>query len=94
MNDMFYDNFVSEGIIQFEKNINQILANRKRKERKMNKIATKTIAFLRRNSKIAYIASINDDEYPVMRAMLVLESESLKTQYFSTNTSSNKVFFF
>lgn len=89
---MFYDNFVSEGIIQFEKILTKCW--RKRKERNMNKIATKTIAFLRRNSKIAYIASINDDEYPVMRAMLVLESESLKTQYFSTNTSSNKVFFF
>lgn len=60
----------------------------------MNKIAKNTIVFLRKNSKVAYLASTSGDGYPIMRAMLVLETENLKTQYFSTNTSSSKVGFY
>ncbi len=60
----------------------------------MNDNATRIIAELRRNSPIAYLASIDDEGYPVIRAMLVLEHDSLKTQYFSTNTSSAKVNYF
>ncbi|MCL1807718.1 MAG: pyridoxamine 5'-phosphate oxidase family protein [Oscillospiraceae bacterium] len=44
-----------------------------------------------RNRPIAYIASINEDGYPQMKAMQVLEHDSMKTHYFSTNTSSKRV---
>lgn len=57
----------------------------------MNETARKSIAALRRNSGTATLASIDDKGYPVMRAMLVLEHDHMKTQYFSTNTSSGKV---
>lgn len=50
-----------------------------------------TILELRNQSDIAYLASVDADGYPIQRAMLVLEHESLQTQYFSTNTSSDKV---
>ncbi len=60
----------------------------------MNVNAKKTITELRQNCGTAYLASINDEGYPVMRAMLVLEHDSLGTQYFSTNTSSGKVRYF
>ena len=49
------------------------------------------IRALRENSKIAYVASVNEDGYPQIKAMMVLEHESLKVQYFSTNTSSKRV---
>lgn len=60
----------------------------------MNESARKSIIHLRKNSGTAYLASINSEGYPVVRAMLVLEHDSFKTQYFSTNTSSGKVSYF
>lgn len=60
----------------------------------MNHAALQSIAELRQTSNTAYLASINNEGYPVMRAMLVLENDSLRTQYFSTNTSSGKVGYF
>lgn len=57
----------------------------------MNKSAKESITNLRKNSSTAYLASIDGEGYPVMRAMLVLEHSSFKTQYFSTNSSSGKV---
>ena len=57
----------------------------------MNENAKSSIAALRKNSSIAYIASVDNEGFPVMRAMLVLEHDSIKTHYFSTNTSSSKV---
>lgn len=57
----------------------------------MNEVAKKEIPRLRKESQIAYIASIDEQGYPVMRGMLVLETDSLHVQYFSTNTSSRKV---
>ena len=60
----------------------------------MTEDAKSTVKELRKNSDIAYLASINDEGYPVMRAMLVLEHDSLRTQYFSTNTSSKKIRYF
>ncbi|MFH1513397.1 MAG: pyridoxamine 5'-phosphate oxidase family protein, partial [Bacillota bacterium] len=50
-----------------------------------------TIWELRNTSDIAYLASVDGDGYPILRAMLVLEHGSLRTQYYSTNTSSDKV---
>jgi general stress protein 26 len=57
----------------------------------MNNDVRKSIAALRQESGSAYVASINGEGYPVMRAMLVLEHDCFETQYFSTNTSSGKV---
>jgi general stress protein 26 len=57
----------------------------------MNENAKASIIHLRKNSNTAFLASINGEGYPVMRAMLVLEHDSFQTQYFSTNTSSRKV---
>ena len=49
------------------------------------------IRALRENSGIAYVASVNEEGYPQVKAMMVLEHESVKTHYFSTNTSSKRV---
>ena len=57
----------------------------------MNANAKGAISELRRDSSTAYLASVDDDGCPVMRSMLVLEHDSLRTQFFSTNTSSGKV---
>ena len=57
----------------------------------MNEVAKKEIPRLRKESQIAYIASMDDQGFPVMRGMLVLETGGLHVQYFSTNTSSRKV---
>jgi general stress protein 26 len=45
---------------------------------------------LRNESDVAYVGSVNDDGFPQIKAMLVPEHESLKTQYFSTNVSSKR----
>jgi general stress protein 26 len=57
---------------------------------KMNETIKSEVRVLR-NSSVAYIASINEDGYPQMKAMLVLEHEDIKVHYFSTNTSSKRV---
>jgi general stress protein 26 len=57
----------------------------------MNDNRKAEIRALRENSKIAYIASISEEGYPLTKAMLVLESDSMLTHYFSTNTSSKRV---
>lgn len=50
------------------------------------------IRTLRENSTIAYLASVNDNGYPQMKAMLIFEQKrDLKVHYFSTNTSSKRV---
>ena len=42
--------------------------------------------------KVAFIASIDEEEYPNVKAMLRLQKiEGLRTFYFSTNTSSMRV---
>lgn len=45
---------------------------------------------LRENSHNAYIASVNEDGYPQIKCMLVLEHDDMETQYFSTNFSSKR----
>ena len=46
---------------------------------------------LRENSAVAYVASVNEGGFPQIKAMLVLEHDSMQTHYFSTNTSSKRV---
>jgi len=46
---------------------------------------------LRSESNIAYVASVNEAGFPQTKAMLVLEHDSIQTQYFSTNWSSKRV---
>lgn len=45
---------------------------------------------LRREAGIAYIASVNAEGYPQIKAMLVPEHESLRIHYFSTNLGSKR----
>ena len=45
---------------------------------------------LRENAAVAYMGSVREDGAPQIKAMLVLEHESLTTQYFSTNLSSRR----
>jgi general stress protein 26 len=49
------------------------------------------ITNLRNESNIAYVASVDEEGYPLIKAMLVLEREGMQTQYFSTNYSSKRV---
>lgn len=46
---------------------------------------------LRENANVAYIGSVNEEGFPQIKGMLVLEHDSIKTHYFSTNTSSKRV---
>ena len=46
---------------------------------------------LRENSPVAYVGSVNEAGFPQIKGMLVLEHGGIKTQYFSTNTSSKRV---
>ena len=48
------------------------------------------IRSLRKNSAVAYIGSVNGEGYPQIKGMLVLEHDSMQTQYFSTNLSSKR----
>ena len=57
----------------------------------MNGNIQSEIRALRENSPVAYVASVNEEGYPQVKAMVVLERESLKVHYFSTNTSSKRV---
>ena len=57
----------------------------------MNETMLKEIRALRENSKVAYVASINAQGYPQVKAMLVMEKDCITTQYYSTNTSSQRV---
>ena len=54
-----------------------------------------TIGKMVDKSKTTYISYIDDEGYPITKAMLApREHEGIKYFYFSTNTSSNKVKFF
>lgn len=46
---------------------------------------------LRRSSNTAFLSYVDEEGYPVTRAMLILEHEQIGTQYLSTNTSSGKI---
>ncbi len=51
---------------------------------------TKMFQFISKQ-KTAFIASVNEHGYPVVRAMLAPRKIDGNEIYFSTNTSSNKV---
>jgi len=57
----------------------------------MNDNMKSEIRALRENSSVAYLASVNEDGFPQVKAMLVLEHVGMKEHYFSTNTSSKRV---
>ncbi|MFT3950971.1 MAG: pyridoxamine 5'-phosphate oxidase family protein [Oscillospiraceae bacterium] len=57
----------------------------------MSSVIKSEIRALRQNAKVAYIGSVNENGFPQIKGMLVLEHDSMKTQYFSTNTSSKRV---
>lgn len=57
----------------------------------MNDTVRSSIRNLRENAAIAYIGSVNESGFPQIKGMLVLEHASMKTHYFSTNTSSKRV---
>lgn len=57
----------------------------------MNENIKSEIRSLREQSKIAYLASVNEEGYPQMKAMMVFESNDIRVHYFSTNTSSKRV---
>ena len=54
--------------------------------------AEKTIGKMIDKSSTSFIAYVDDDGYPITKAMLKpREREGIKTIWFSTNTSSQKV---
>jgi general stress protein 26 len=56
----------------------------------MNEEVKNEIINLRKNSKVAYVSSVDENGCPAVKAMLVLENESLQTHYFSTNFHSHE----
>ncbi len=57
----------------------------------MNNAIKSEIRALRNNAHVAYICSVDENGFPQTKGMLVLEHDDMKTQYFSTNTSSKRV---
>jgi len=57
----------------------------------MNESIKSGILELRKDSNVAYVASVNEEAYPQIKCMLVLEHDSMLVQYFSTNLSSKRV---
>lgn len=57
--------------------------------------AVKTIGNIADKAKVTFISYTDNEGYPITKAMLKpREREGIKTFWFSTNTSSNKVKFF
>ena len=57
----------------------------------MNSTVKKEIRKLRENAQVAYVGSVSGEGFPQIKGMLVLEHDSMKVHYFSTNTSSRRV---
>lgn len=57
----------------------------------MNDKIKREIWELREKSPVAFVGSVNAEGFPQIKGMLVFEHGDLKTQYFSTNTSSKRV---
>lgn len=49
------------------------------------------IQSLRKNSRFAYVGSVNDEGFPQIKCMFAMKGGDLRTHYFSTNTSSKRV---
>ncbi|MDR3051271.1 MAG: pyridoxamine 5'-phosphate oxidase family protein [Oscillospiraceae bacterium] len=56
----------------------------------MNESTKAELHALRANSKVAYVGSTHAEGFPQIKAMLVLEHENIRSQYFSTNLSSKR----
>ena len=56
----------------------------------MNESIKAEIVKLRENSTVAYVASIDEGGYPLIKAMLALEHDNMGVHYFSTNLSSKR----
>lgn len=54
----------------------------------MDKNIVAIIRHLRKNSRDAYVGSVDAGGFPQIKAMFVTEHGDLRTHYFSTNTSS------
>jgi len=57
----------------------------------MDKKIKSEIHKLCESSKINYLASVNEDGFPQMKAMLTMKQNNMKEHFFSTNTSSKRV---
>ena len=57
----------------------------------MDSMIRSEIRALRQNARVAYVGSVNEQGFPQIKGMLVIEHESMKTHWFSTNTSSKRV---
>ena len=57
----------------------------------MNNTAKAEIRKLRENAQVAYVGSVSEAGFPQIKGMLVIEHDSMKVHYFSTNTSSRRV---
>lgn len=56
----------------------------------MNREVKNEITKLRKNSRSAYVSSVDENGYPAVKGMFILEHDSMKTIYFSTNLSSRR----
>lgn len=57
----------------------------------MNNTTKAEIRRLRENAQVAYVGSVSEAGFPQIKGMLVIEHDSMKVHYFSTNTSSKRV---
>ena len=57
----------------------------------MNNTTKAEIRRLRENAQVAYVGSVSEAGFPQIKGMLVIEHDSMKVHYFSTNTSSRRV---
>lgn len=57
---------------------------------RMNEEIKNEIISLCKNSKIAFVSSVDENGYPAFKAMFTFENENPKTHYFSTNLSSKR----
>ena len=56
----------------------------------MDKKIKDEIRKLRDKANIAFVGSVNGENFPQVKAMLVFEHDDLRIQYFSTNLSSKR----
>lgn len=57
----------------------------------MDAVLKNEIIHLKKNSKIAFVSSVDGNGFPATKAMLTFEHGDMKTHYFSTNFSSKRV---
>lgn len=73
----------------------QIICNKQKRGFEMMKNPEQTIGNMIDKTKLTIISYIDNDGFPISKAMLApREREGIKVFWFSTNTSSNKVKFF